>query len=108
MEELKILVEMVSNLPTMAVWVLCGYLIYKVAIIGSVYGLIRFFIEKTHSWLTTEKTVKWNLDGISINNVVKHRLVNQLQRIKSTTYLHNSDIDILENALNEYLSKQKK
>lgn len=34
MDELKLLIEMVSNLPSLAVWVLVGYLAYKVAVVG--------------------------------------------------------------------------
>ncbi len=35
MEELKLLIEMVADLPQMALWVLVGFFVYKVVIVGS-------------------------------------------------------------------------
>ena len=57
MEELKELVTMLKDTPTFVLWVLCGYLVYKLAVIGSIYGLIRFAIDKTHDYLTKPKMV---------------------------------------------------
>jgi len=48
MDELKLLIDMVANLPTLAVWVLVGYLAYKVVVVGSIYGVIRLLIIKGH------------------------------------------------------------
>ena len=44
-EELKTIVDMIAHLPTPAVWVLAGLLLYKLAIIRSIYGFLRFAIE---------------------------------------------------------------
>ena len=35
MDELKTLIEAVAGLPTLTLWVLVGYLVYKLAIVGS-------------------------------------------------------------------------
>lgn len=51
MEELKLLIEMVSDLPAMAIWVLVGFFVYKVVIVGSVYGVIKLGITKIHDVL---------------------------------------------------------
>ena len=55
MEQLKLLVEMVSDLPEMAIWVLLGFWVYKIIIVGSLYGCIKYAIKQTHSVLTRQK-----------------------------------------------------
>ena len=55
MEELKLLIEMVKGLPQMALWVVGLFFAYKVAVIGSVFGLIKLGINKLHSYFTTPK-----------------------------------------------------
>lgn len=42
MEELRLLVEMVADLPHMALWVVAAFFVYKVIVVGSIYGVIRF------------------------------------------------------------------
>ncbi len=55
MEELKILVQMVADLPNTAIWVLLGYFTYKVFVVGSVYGVIRYGITALQTMITTAK-----------------------------------------------------
>lgn len=59
MDELKLLIELVASLPTMAIWVLVGFYIYKVTVIGSIYGLLRLCIVKMHDWLTKPKRIEF-------------------------------------------------
>lgn len=42
MEELRLLVEMVADLPHMALWVIAAFFAYKVIVVGSIYRVIRF------------------------------------------------------------------
>ena len=58
MEELRELIELISKLPTLAVWVLVAFWIYKVIVIGSVYGLIKLFIIKFYGIFTTDRVVR--------------------------------------------------
>lgn len=117
MEELKLLVQMVADLPSMALWVIAFFFIYKVAVVGSIYGVIRFFIEKTHSWLTTpkDKTVNLRLmlDGISIDGSTE-ALIAQLHRLHSKhglSYIHGSHVQWLKEAIDakeaEELAKER-
>ena len=125
MEELKILVDMVAHLPQMALWVLCGFLIYKLAVVGSIYGTIRFVVEKFHSWKVTPrhelevKEVRAQLDGMTIKDAFDplltqlHRLPNISMRgggnsMRSHSYIHMSDVDWLRSAIDEKLAKEKK
>lgn len=112
MDELKLLIEMVSNLPAMAVWVLCGFFAYKVVVVGSIYGVIRLLITKTHDWLTSPpapKVVVYDMRGICINESTSLALTAQLARIHSSGgYLHASDVVQLSVAIDEMLQKRGK
>lgn len=84
MDELKILVDMVAHLPQMVLWVLCGFLAYKLAVIGSIYGLIRFCIGKLYEWAVQRKQVSIEvlLDGIPFDDhATKDELMRELRRL---------------------------
>jgi hypothetical protein len=86
MEELKLLIGMVADLPTLAVWVLAGYLLYKVAIIGSIYGVIRLAIAKLHDWAIQKQKrgeeITLTLDGMQFDSTASRtQLLTQLQRL---------------------------
>lgn len=105
MGELKLLIEMVNNLPTLAVWVLVGYLVYKVAVIGSIYGVIRLLIVKAHDWLTAPRQM---LIGTKIIDAeTAEALQVQIQRLNRVgNYIHQSDVTILKQALDAHLAKK--
>jgi hypothetical protein len=106
MDELKLLIEMVSNLPSLAVWVLVGYLVYKVVVVGSIYGIIRLGIEKLHSVLIQRKNgdLKAAVDGIVISDSM-NGLMAQIRRLPQKTahggsrYIHDSAVDWLREAI---------
>lgn len=111
MDELKLLIEMVANLPTLAVWVLVGYLVYKIAVIGSIYGLIRFGIDKLHDYKAhrherTTVEIRATLDGMCITSDGTHNaLIAQIDRIKgkrtgiSSSYIHRQSVEWLREAI---------
>lgn len=110
MEELKMLIDMVSKLPNTALWVLAGYLVYKLAVVGSIFGLARFFIDRLHSWLTKRDVdVRLMLDGECITGA-RGALATQLHRIKRSTgvYVHSSDVDWLREAIDDKIAKESK
>lgn len=110
MDELKLLIDMVANLPQMALWVLCGFLAYKLAVIGSIYGVIHFTVDKLHDYLikrrTEYKEVRALVDGMCINAAIEP-LMAQLHRLKgrrtgiSSTYIHKNSVDWLREAIDE-------
>ena len=111
MDELKLLIEMVANLPTLAVWVLVGYLVYKVVVIGSIYGLARFAIDKLHNWLTDPKRKTVDFDILIDGEIItgnKEALKAQVRRIKRETgvYIHASYVDWLRYAIDDRLAKE--
>ena len=105
MEELKLLISMVANLPTLAVWVLVGYLAYKVVIVGSIYGVMRLVIIKWHDWATKPKTVALKIGAKPIDESTAEALNAQIARVCNGTYYHMSDVQTLREALDERLKK---
>jgi len=112
MDELKLLIEAVAGLPTITLWVLVGYLVYKLAVIGSVYGVIRYGIEKFVEWRTTpnrevvEKTYKVKDLSITTDGTFE-ALMAQLGRVvgkggySNTPYIHRCAVDWLREAITE-------
>lgn len=112
MDELKLLVEMVASLPAMAVWVIAFFFVYKVVVIGSIYGLIRFSVDKAHSWLTTPKhaihtkEIRAVIDGMCIRGQADV-LIAQLSRLRGkatgikSEYIHEQSVQWLREAIDE-------
>jgi hypothetical protein len=115
MEELKILVGMVADLPQMALWVVALFFAYKVTIVGSIFGVLRLLILKVHSWATTprENVVTEvrdsDVDRLTIRDAYPE-LINQIERIRgigvrdrSSRYVHVRDVEWLRDAISEKL-----
>lgn len=129
MDELKLLVEMVASLPSLAVWVVVAFYIYKISIIGSIYGVIRFVASKIHDVLIAKKTLptitqEINLEdrlrGIAItSDDTLNLLIKQLSRVKSRGfsyknsedcgkgYIHSQSVDWLREAIDDKEEKDK-
>lgn len=125
MEELKILIDMVSDLPEMAIWVLVLFFIYKVVIVGSIFGVIKSAIKsiefgmqrwhevKTfpeHKKVVVDATTK--IDRLTISGEFDF-LIDQLDRLVGmatnidTPYIHNQDIIWLRDAISEKIQREK-
>jgi hypothetical protein len=126
MEELKLLIGMVTDLPALATWVLVGFLVYKIAVIGSVYGVIRLGITQLFGWLQKKEDRRNNpppvelrgaIDGMCITADGSHnQLVAQIMRIcgKDTgatrsLYIHKQSVQWLREAIDakELLDAEK-
>ena len=111
MDELKLLIDMVANLPTLAVWVLVGYLVYKVAVVGSIYGVIRLLIIKAHDAMSKPRQVQVNfmVGTTSIDSVTAAGLRAQIMRLSSTgNYINSSDVEKLRKAIDAMLAERAK
>ena len=106
MEELKLLIEMVSHLPTLTVWVLAGYLAYKIAVIGSIYGVIKLMIQRLYEWKT--HPAQFKVSTRIIDAQTAEALQVQIARIGSTSYIHMSDVQALREALDVKLNERVK
>ena len=105
MEELKLLISMVNDLPALATWVLVGYLIYKITVIGSIYGVIRLLIVKMHDVLMVRKSAVKPGEILCIDDTVHAALIAQLSRLKTGKYIHSSDVQKLANAIDKMQEK---
>lgn len=115
MEELRLLVEAVAGLPTLVVWVLMGYLVFKMSIVASVYVTIRYCIGRVCEYLTERKRLdslpkevvsKVDVDGIVIGGE-KDSLKAQLKRLAGkgmsmrSDYIHRQSVEWLAEAITE-------
>lgn len=120
MEELKLVLGMIKDLPTATLWVLTGYLVYKLAVIGSIYGVIRFVAGRLFDWLQTKKAreveykeVRPMLDGVCIKDETD-RLIAQIHRLRgkglsiSSHYIHSQSVDWLREAIDNRIEKDLK
>lgn len=114
MEELKILVEMVAGLPAMATWMLAFFFAYKVIVVGSIYGVIRYVCSELFGWLKlrsnqpTLNNAKDELDACCISQASPLLLI-QIQRIKGiksggSLYIHKEDVEWLRQAIDEKIN----
>lgn len=118
MEELKILVSMVANLPNTALWVIAFLFAYKVSIVGSIYGVIRLAIQRLYEWGTSpnrytatqiirqEIHLEDLLNGITISgDDTKISLIALLKSFASNNtyhkgiYIHLGHVDWLREAI---------
>ena len=113
MDELKILIEMVAELPQMAIWVLVLFFCYKTVVIGSIFGIGKMLIEKIHSVLTTPRhelkivDIRVELDGNVISGglspllsqISRMRVHCNLKRKIDTDYIHGYHTEWLEKAI---------
>jgi hypothetical protein len=106
-DELRDLLKIIGDVPVYALWLALGFLVYKLATIGSIYAVIRLLIDKGHDAYTAPKVVKWDLDGIVINDAVKHSLSGVLARLTAEkTYLRMEDIALLSDAIDTIVAER--
>lgn len=121
---MEILIELLKTIGTLsgpAVWLglaaVIGLFTYKTLIVGSIYGVMKFAIQKMHDVLTKpiheRKTVDItaDLDGMMISGCTDY-LIRQIKRIKnkrtgiSTNYIHEGDVDWLREAIDEKMERE--
>jgi hypothetical protein len=106
MEELKLLIGMVSDLPAMAIWVLAGYLLYKLVVVGSIFGVIKFCVDATKQAYLAKlelknKPVEAKLGLSTVNEDMLLEVQLQLARLFShRPYIYTSDVARLKKAIN--------
>ena len=127
MEELKLLVSMVANLPSMALWVIAFFFIYKVSIIGSIYGVIRLAIQRFYDYGISENAITKKeiirqeihfedlINGIVVSGEsAKFNFISLLKYFAQNntlykgSHIHQSHIDWLKEAIDEKISKDIK
>lgn len=128
MDELKILVGMIKELPGTALWIVGLYFFYKVVIVGSIYGTIRYGLDRLKDIIQVRNTAKVNsiteskketikdviIDGLCISSdgTYEH-IIESLKMVRGhvntceMTYLHKTDAKWLRLAIQERIEKDK-
>jgi hypothetical protein len=112
MEELQTLVGLVKDLPNTAIAVLIGFWCYKVIWVGSIYGVVKLAIVKSHDVLVARKNmtveIRPMIDGMCVADS-KEALIAQLHRLRDIKegygYIHMTHVDILRRALDSLIDK---
>lgn len=107
MDELKLLIEMVANLPQMALWVLVGFWAYKVIVIGSIYGLVRFIVLYIYRMYTTGKVKDGicRIESITMGDCVLSDLIVQIKRTSNRSFIYEEHVEWLKQAIDDKQAK---
>lgn len=116
MEELKLLVEMVSNLPSMALWVIAFFFAYKVIVVGSIYGVIKFVAQKIYESIVEKRKplpaqeIKYKFAGKFIDEDVRHAFDAQVIRLHQGRYsnIHMDDVKSLSMLIDQKIELEKR
>jgi hypothetical protein len=73
--------------------------VYKVVVIGSIYGVVRLLIVKAHDWATKPKTMALKIGAKPIDETTAEALNAQIARVCNGSYYHMSDVQKLREAL---------
>jgi hypothetical protein len=120
METLEILINLVKDLPDLALWIIGIYFFFKLAVVGSFYQLTALSINKLHDVIMAKKieppVVVEHIDKID-SMVMKHCASDLLKQIKrlpgialsteTLNYIHSSDVEWLKEAIDEKLEREK-
>ena len=116
MEELKLLVESIAGLPDLAIWVVAMYFFFKLAIVGSIFGVARLFINKVHDiyFVKHNKPPTPIIEKTDVHfgqYVIRdyHKgVTEEIERLlrlmvkKNFSYIHRDDIDDLRKFIDNY------
>ena len=126
LSELQALVELVKTLPHLALWVAIGFWAYKVIIIGSIYGVIRFCADRAYkAYIARLEQKKYSITevkdwkGVGVIGDCEKDMATQLKRLRyrwnstdntreeTSSYIHQNGVMVLEDALNAYFADPK-
>lgn len=104
---LELVIELLKALPEMAIWVLVIIAVYKIAVIGSIYSIIRLAINKAYSgfiaWKQTPRNVVHTFAIKDITCYCEDELMVQLRRlIGSSGNIHAHHVIKLAKAIDDY------
>ena len=112
METLKVLVDMVKDLPDLAIWLIFLYFFYKIFIVGSIWMVIKLAISKTHDVLVKRYEqpklyeISGKLNRVTINGA-DDMIISELMRLRGkgtgigSEYIHRQGAIWLKEAIDE-------
>lgn len=114
MDELKLLVELVADLPQMALWVLAGFFVYKITVVGSIYGVARLLITKIHCWIISLRD-KPVVEAVDLGELLMYpqdysALLDSLKQFRrdGLLYLHKEDVSKLVGIIKKIIDERNK
>ena len=113
-EEIKLVLDSIGDLSGIALWVVGFFLAFKLIVYlsttGAVIYILKLLVIKLHDWATKEKIVKYKIDDhfISSETKVKYKRLLDSMNVSTGSWIHDSDIDRLENALKAAAEKENK
>jgi hypothetical protein len=115
-EELEALAKAIAGLPHLALYAMIGFLLYKLAVIGSVYGVIKMAIDRWHSWATHEKVITTVMNFKSVYVIFDDALEACLLSVchrpgrseRKDTWLYSGDMQWLKEAIDEKKAREVK
>lgn len=115
---MDLLIELLTELAKLsgtALWIgaiaIIGLFVYKIFIVGSIYGVAKFMMQKVHDMFVTERpprkqTHEWSCMEFGITGSKPHfeMLINEVHEAQgaSLTYVHGSDIEYMRKAVEHY------
>lgn len=108
MDVFNSIIELVKALPDLAIWILVIFYGFKVVVVGSIYGVIRFVVDRlatayeAHRIVTPVRMLKVNKDSADLIVCVTDAEITRLIKAASRngSGLHQSDIDSAIDAIN--------
>ena len=100
----ELIIKILEESPQIAIWVLVIIYGYKVAIVGSIFAIIRHVTNTVYKTIIDykEKPKQVTFKGILINYAAESRLTELLCMMKNKSdYVHASDIDKVIKLINE-------
>lgn len=115
-DELKLLLDQMKNVPDVALWILGGFLVYKLvtylSLTGSVVYIIKVICEAIIKHKATPKNIehKARFNTILIDKATEDALCTLFDKIRghSMKYVHESDIRKLSQLWDEHKIATKK
>lgn len=110
-DEIKLLLDQVKNVPDVALWILGGFLFYKLvtylSLTGSIVYVIKMLCKTSIDYQIKPRKAKFR--GVLINDDAEHELEDLFTEMRhrgNMSYIHHSDVKELRRAWEE--SKAKK
>jgi len=116
MDVLQQLVDMVKDMPSLAIWVLAGLLMYKIVMIGSWFGIARLVILKGHECIVKPRKKEYLFGSHFIGGAgIANEFLGLIASIKNSNgssyvseYVHDGDLSWFREAINDKKLKDKK
>lgn len=99
-DELKLLLDQMKNVPDVALWILGGFLLYKLVTYLSMTGAVVYIVRLLCGTFLghANKPKNLSLHSLVINEDVEIEIRDLLREIRSTGYVHSSDVKELRKA----------